>query len=137
MKCTPIALGEGITAIVCSRHERRRCSTVGCHSNATLQCDHPVKREPGTPKRGDTRLHRASGVTFYVRAVDEVRREVTISRAARSASFQVVSFADWHAKSDATCDRAICSACAVRVGANLHYCPPHAREMQKREQESA
>lgn len=32
---------------------------------------------------------------------------------------------------NATCDRFICSACAVRVGPNLDHCGPHARAAAK------
>lgn len=42
MTCTPINLGNGVTAIVCTRGERRhRCKE--CGSNATAQCDYPLR----------------------------------------------------------------------------------------------
>lgn len=46
MKCTPIKLGAGVFAIVCTRGERRkaRCSVPGCDRDHARLCDFPVHR---------------------------------------------------------------------------------------------
>ena len=76
MACRTVISSDGVTAIACTRGERRRnCATPGCHSYADKQCDFPVTR----------------------------------------------------AGKAATCDRYICSRCAVSTGKNLDFCPPHAR----------
>lgn len=47
MTCDEVKLGDGFTAIVCTRGRRRRastCSTPGCSKPAAVLCDHPVMR---------------------------------------------------------------------------------------------
>ena len=50
MTCETVRLGDGTTAIVCSRSKRPRC--VGCGNPASLECDWRVKtRRSGTCDR--------------------------------------------------------------------------------------
>lgn len=39
-------------------------------------------------------------------------------------------------KKGQTCDAPLCNACAVSQGENVDYCPPHARLVEKEEQDS-
>ncbi|MCA9653204.1 MAG: hypothetical protein KC501_25040 [Myxococcales bacterium] len=56
MTCKPITLGDGFTAITCSRGARRRaaaCDEPHCQRPHTRLCDYPVTRggRPGTCDR--------------------------------------------------------------------------------------
>lgn len=82
MPCRTINLGNGATAIVCTRGERRhRCKE--CGHAASRQCDYPLRGK-------------ASG---------------------------------------RTCSAYLCARCAVVVGPDRDYCPPHARLAAKGEQQ--
>lgn len=126
-------LGGGV--IVCGGRQRLpNCSTPGCHGKGELSCDHPVTRN-AQPKRGDTRVHKAHQVVFYVWTVNP---DGTLTIASRPPPLrpergaQTVTVAEWFAKSDATCDRPVCKACAVHVG-TLDYCAAHARALPPKE----
>ncbi len=55
MPCTPLKLGDGITALVCTRGRRRRC--VHCGGPASQLCDFRVARG-GKPATCDVPLCR-------------------------------------------------------------------------------
>jgi len=113
--------------IACGRTPHKKCSTPGCTHHADKLCDHPIERND-PPKRGDVRLHREHRVLFHVWAVEG--DAVTIAQqppGSRCVHVQTVTRADWFAKSAATCDRPICSRCAVSAGPDRDICPPHAR----------
>jgi hypothetical protein len=134
MRCTPIKMGNGAAAIVCTSGDRRKpCATPGCRGRADLVCDHPVERRDEA-KRGDSRLHKEHKLLFFVWSVNG--DTVTISQQDPATTFrpgitQTVPIADWLAKADATCDRPVCSRCAVRVG-DLDLCGVHARALEGR-----
>lgn len=126
-------------AIVCGPVRRPKCSTLGCRRSAGLECDHPVERPADSealPKRGDARLHRERKVVFYVWSLVSVEGvdHVTISThqpgSRCSGVLQTVSVDDWFRKTMATCDRALCERCAVKVG-SLDVCPEHAAAAAK------
>lgn len=134
MRCTFFPGG-----VICSgRRSLPKCSTPGCRNRADKSCDAPVTREnPPAPKPGDTRLHREHKIVFYVWTVDAEASTVIIGQSPPPLpgqrpciAPQKRSFAEWFAKSDATCDRPICSRCATEAG-ELDLCQPHAREATK------
>lgn len=125
MKCTPMRVGpNGEVAIVCGSRRTRTCSVKGCRRQATVDCDYPVEREPGEPKRGDARLHKERRVIFYVWSTTGTHVNIsTKPPGSRSAGvLQTVTVEEWHRKSSATCDKPVCSRHAVRDG-GLDYCP--------------
>lgn len=127
MVCRTIVLPDGTTGIVCGIRAPR-CSTPGCGRKAELECDHAVQRKtpPKRPKRGDARVHREHRVIFYVWRVEGEQVNISIAQPGKHGTIQTVPIADWFAKTDATCDRPICSGCCVRVG-RLEYCQAHGR----------
>lgn len=112
------------TGIVCGSTPYKRCSVPGCGKHADLVCDHPVQRR-GTPKVGDTRVLRASGELLYLREIVS-GRVLRVSTAELGGKVREISMEAWINEADSTCDRPICSGCAVRVDGR-DYCPPHAR----------
>jgi len=126
----------GGTAIVCRSERYQQCSTPGCRNHARLLCDFPVKRG-GVPKYGDARTHRKSGRVWYVWNVDgnamviaqaePPKRSFAAKRRWPKTGAVDTTPADWFAKTVATCDRRICSGCALVTGKDRHYCKPHAR----------
>lgn len=126
MRCHPLDLRNGVRVITCtSGRKTKSCSTPGCGGRGTQECDHPVKRE-GTPKVGDARLHVERKVIFYIRAIEGDTLKVSTQPPGGSGLVQTTTIAEWFAKTDATCSRAMCKRCAVRVG-GLEYCAAHGR----------
>jgi hypothetical protein len=56
MSCKAINLGQGATAILCSREPRARCHTTGCRGESVALCDYPIKRKNGAPGTCDRRM---------------------------------------------------------------------------------
>lgn len=112
--------------VVCtSRRSLPKCSTPGCRNRAELTCDYPVKRA-AEPKRGDARLHRFHKRIFYVWYVDgdkvglsESPPPLRLEEALRAP--QEVTLAELAERSDPTCDRPVCSKCAVQRS-GLDFC---------------
>jgi hypothetical protein len=130
-------LGGGV--IVCGGRQRLpNCSTPGCRRKGELSCDHPVQRN-AQPKRGDTRVHKEHQIVFYVWWLHPEQGDVITIGAkppplpgSSKRGGQTIPIADWFAKSDATCDRPVCSSCSTRVG-QLDLCQAHARALPPKE----
>jgi hypothetical protein len=143
VKCTPVNFGNGVTGFVCGRREpRKRCSS--CKQNwADLECDAGVVKPNASrmPKRGDARVHRQHAVVFYVHGTQQnpddpsdmlVMIATTAPGERPVKNPHTATAEDWYFKTDATCDRSICRACATRIG-KLDFCPPHARALAQRD----
>lgn len=135
MKCTPIDLGNGAVAFVCSRNApRKRCS---CGALTDLLCDYPIgeKARPRAPKIGDCRTNIHNRKVFYVHGVDVEGRMVVVSTSARAfgataATPYHLGWASWFERTRPGCDKPVCRACVVRLG-TLDICAAHGRELAR------